>query len=541
MTRKKLLHFFFVTLALCLAIAPVFSLEVDEPEIRSVAGDTVEFINYNGPHSVINTLEQIKSIGTGLGVVIAPNRDVSATAGGRNRYYVIHAVDPTTEEKLDADILIIGEDATVDHIRNLRHIIASYLVAAYDYSEADAQTLAVFVTVYNAVYRGNMEVFNQRYKSVVTDNLTPDKAGLSVNYADWPGKSQIVIPLSSTEGGLGTVDTTVISDKEVIDSMREDDDMGIDDRKDLVDIKEREADLAEEKAAEAQQEATQETEKLREEQKELREAQKEATEAKQEAQQAQAEAQRNPDDKQAQQRAEEAQQKADEAQEAVDQQKEVVQEQQQVVEEKQREAEEQQEIADQKREEARHDRAEIAKDQQKLIEQGYSDAEGVFGLKYIDDTYSVLVKLNKENGNLIKESPVTVIRGRTVVPAAENFMAIAGTNTGNGAVKLVLLDTEGMEIIAQSNEVAAEKSVLVKDGSDYYAVIKDGGNWLIGKYNNQLQLLLKSKITVHEATPITLTDSGLIVTDPKGIARLLSYDDLSLVDTSNPVQVINEK
>ena len=162
-------------------------------------------------------------------------------------------------------------------------------------------------------------------------------------------------------------------------------------------------------------------------------------------------------------------------------------------------------------------------------------------MKYIDDTYSVLVKLNKENGNLIKESPVTVIRGRTVVPAAENFMAIAGTNTGNGAVKLVLLDTEGMEIIAQSNEVAAEKSVLVKDGSDYYAVIKDGGNWLIGKYNNQLHLLLKSKIAVHEATPITLTDSGLIVTDPKGIARLLSYDDLSLVDTSNPVQVINEK
>ena len=531
MTRKRLLSLFFVTVVLSFVANPVFA-QVNEPEIRSVAGDTVEFINYNGPHAVINTLDQIKSIGTGLGKVITQSRDASTTAGEKNRYYVIHAVDPTTEEKLDADIMFIGENAGVDHINNLRHIIASYLVAAYDYSEADAQTLAVFVTVYNAVYRGNMEVFQSRYKSVVTDNLTAAHAGLALNYQDWPGKSQIVIPLSSTTGGLGTVDTTVISDKEVIDSMREEEDMGIEDRKDLVDIKEREADQAEEKAIEAQEEAAQEVEKLKEEQQELREAQKEATEAKQEAQKAQAEAQRNPKDEQAQQKAEEAQQKAEEAQEAVEEQKQVVEEQKQVVEEKQKEAEEQQEIADQKREEARHDRAEIAKDQQQLIDQRAQPAsDGVFGLRYIDDEYSVLTKLDKNTGKLLKESPVTVIRGRTVLPADENFIAVAGSNTGNGAVKLVLLDTVNMEIVGQSNEVASEKSVLVKDGYSYYAVIKDGGNWLIGKYDSKLNLQLKSKIAVHEATPITLTESGLVVTDAQGVVHLLSFSDLSPVST----------
>ena len=350
--------------------------------------------------------------------------------------------------------------------------------------------------------------------------LTADHAGLDLNYQNWPGKSQIVIPLSSTTGGLGTVDTTVISDKEVIDTMREDEDMGIDDRKDLVDIKEREADQAEEKAAQAQQEATKETEKLREEQQELREVQKEATQAQKEAQQAQKEADRKPNDEAAQQKAEEAQQKAEEAQQAVEEQKEVVQEQQKVVEEKQQEAQEQQEIADQKRDEARADRAEIAKDQQQLIDQGrMSDAAGVYGLRHLDDTYSVMVKLNKENGVLLNQSPVRVIRGRTLLPADENFMAIAGTNSGNGAVKVVLLDPVSMEIIAESAERAAENSVLVKDGDAYYAVIQDGGNWLVGKYNSKLQLQVKSKIGVQQSTPISVPAGQLWLLRPGGTLR----------------------
>ena len=80
------------------------------------------------------------------------------TSGSQNLYYVIHAVDPNTKEKLDADILIIGENAQVDHVQNLRRILSSYLSSAYDYSRQDADTLAHFITVYNAVYRSKMDV-----------------------------------------------------------------------------------------------------------------------------------------------------------------------------------------------------------------------------------------------------------------------------------------------------------------------------------------------------------------------------------------------
>ncbi|MBR7064678.1 MAG: hypothetical protein IKI31_06000, partial [Treponema sp.] len=169
--------------------------QVNEPEIKSVGDETVEFINYTGPHTRIDSLAAIKEIGAGLGRTIARSKNIYTNTGDRGKYYVIHAVDPTEKGKLDADILFIGANATVDHITNLRRIISAYLSTAYGYSTRDADTLAVFVTVYNAVYRNNIEAFRAKYKSVVMQNLTQEHCGLSIRYSDWPGKSQIVIPL----------------------------------------------------------------------------------------------------------------------------------------------------------------------------------------------------------------------------------------------------------------------------------------------------------------------------------------------------------
>ena len=77
-----------------------------------------------------------------------------------------------------------------------------------------------------------MDTFRNKYKDAVTKNLSADKAGLALSYRDWPGKSQIVIPLSdAANGGLSTIDTSIISDKQVVQSMREKDGKGIDERK----------------------------------------------------------------------------------------------------------------------------------------------------------------------------------------------------------------------------------------------------------------------------------------------------------------------
>lgn len=504
---KRIIGFLFAAILLSIS---TFALEVDEPELRGTSTEQIEFINYTGPHKVIDSIAAIKAIGSTMGETIVPGQP--STVGNRQKYFVVHAIDPSETSKLDADILFIGENATVDHIINLRRIISAYLSAAYKYSEKDADTLAVFITVYNAVYRGKYDVFSSKYKNVVMKNLSQNNCGLSTTYKEWPGHSEIVIPLFDVNGGLSTVDTSVISDTTVVESMKEDEDKNVDPRKDMVDLKEREAEEASDKAQEAQKKAVEEEKKL--------------TETKKEAEEAKKEAEENP--------TEENIKKAEEKEEEV-------KEQEKKTEEAKEEAKEQQEIADKKQNEAQEERKEIAKDQKEVQDKQAEIAKmgSEYGIILSDEAnmLSRLVKFNVEDGTIIKKSPVTEIRNRTVYKTGNQYMAVAGENTGNGTIKLVLLDDNNMEIVSESNETLAEDSVLVQEGEAYYCVIQDGNNWVVAKYNSSLVMQLKSPVAVKSSTPITITDSGLVVTAKNGQLRLLSKADLTSItkETSNTV------
>ena len=267
----------------------IFAIEVDQNELRQTGNTPIEFVNYTGPHAEIDSLRAIAEIGESLAGAAQRGR-----AGDRNRYAVIHAVDPSVNTGLDADIMIIGSGAKVDHISNVRVIIAAYLRRAYGYSEKDARTIAHFVTIYNAVYRGDMNMFKSKYKAVVVKNLTADKAGLALRYDEWPGKTQIVIPLSDQKysGTLSTIDTSSISDKNVVDKMREQDDKDIATRKDMIDLKERESSAARDRANVAQQDADAARKEAAAKQDEATAAQKEADKSKDSAAQSRQDAEK---------------------------------------------------------------------------------------------------------------------------------------------------------------------------------------------------------------------------------------------------------
>ncbi|MEI6874267.1 MAG: P83/100 family protein, partial [Spirochaetota bacterium] len=244
-------------LGLLLASFPLAALEVAKDELASAQASTIAFVNYEGPQSVIESASAIKGIGTSLAQAIGAPRGTVARAGDTGRYSVIRAIDASEPEGLDADIIVIGADALVDHIANIRRIVAGYLEKAWGYSAKDASTLAIFITVYNAVHRGDMAYIGGKYKKVVSRELTAANAGLSKRWDEWPGASRILIPLSSgaRQGAIGAVSTATISDKAVTEKLQAEPGAAVPERQALVDIKEKEVAQGQAEASKAKVEA----------------------------------------------------------------------------------------------------------------------------------------------------------------------------------------------------------------------------------------------------------------------------------------------
>lgn len=509
----------------------VSALEVSRAELDSAVNpDVIEFINYTGPYTVINTKAQIAAIGSELGKIIAGKEVL--TAGEESRYHIIHAIDDS-ETGLDADILILGSAVGVDHIRNLRTIIAAYLSAAYGYSDDDASTLATFITVYNAVYRGKLDEVKGKYKQVVLDILTEDIFGLSVNFEDWPGKTQIVIPLHDPDReGLSIIDTTVITDDSVIDSMREEDARGVDERENMADLKEREADEAYEIAQQAQKDAVAAQKAAEDAKAAAKEAEEARIKAEQEAELARKAAIANPGDDEAFREAMEKEQAAKKAAEDEEAAKKAQEDAAALASEKSKEAAQEQQFSDRKRTETLSERYSIAVDQKKNLEEerAAQNIQTVWGQKLVDSKngYTSLVYINAETGDIIRESPLALIRNRTVIQIGDEFAAIAGrSDLKNSSIKLVLIDSVKMEICAQSVEDAAENAVLIHQDGYLWTVVVDGKEFKLAKYTEDLRLAAESEEAVMDSTPISINESGVIVTAKDGSVLLLDKETLS--------------
>ena len=241
-------------LLFCFSVIFQLSAEtVDVNELKKVSDDgSIVFKNYSGPHNKIDTIEEIRGIGRYLGRNIEQEPAEFSFFG---KYSVIHAVDYSVTEGFDADIFILSKDASVDHIKNLRRMISGFLEEAYDYDIKQADLLAEFITIYNAVHRGDQDYFNSLYKKVVTKHLSKDKTGLALSYKQWPGQSMIVIPLTARAGDdiLSDLNTDILSDEDVLKQLKDQEDKGIEQRQDLVELKDDEV-LEERKAIEDERE-----------------------------------------------------------------------------------------------------------------------------------------------------------------------------------------------------------------------------------------------------------------------------------------------
>lgn len=516
--------------------APAFAQNVAEAELGSVAGRAVEFINYVGPHDRIETAEEIRAIGRRLGRAVAGG---ALRAGEAGRYQVIHAVDPLTREGFDADIIVLGEGIRVDHIKNLRRIVAGYLEGAYAYAAADADTLATFITIYNAVYRGDMAYFGRLYKQVALRELDEFSAGLALRWDQWPGRSRIVIPLTSRagEGVVGSVATTPISDAGTVDALRREDPAAVvDTRQDLVDIKER--DVEEERAA-----IEAERQRLAAEEAALA-AERERLAAERERQAAQpvaaegtgpgavtetgpgAAAEAGPG----------AEQEASLAvTEAARREEAALAEREAALQSDREELAAREEAAAAKEEEIAADRREIAQEQRQEIAAQVAQAQeqaaagvALFELMDPDQPLSRLVLVELSTGRVLRRSELNSIRAATAVDLGAAYAAVAGQVTGTGgAVRLVRIDKADYAKVIEGKDEIFPETRLWRFGTSLYAVSKKGSDWVIGRFDAETLELKASSAPVTRFTMLVENQGRLVAQKPGSGFLILDRESLA--------------
>ena len=518
MEKRRIRNHLIYILALVsgiLLLAPTLSAQVNREELSNLG--PVEFISYEGPHSRIETRAQIRAIGYNLGQAVSGG--VTQT-GALGRYFVIKSESGDDERRLGADIFGLGADVAVNHVRNLRLIIQGYLEAAYQYSESDAALLSEYITIYNAVYRGDWTYFSDRYTGMVMGNLSRERAGLAIRYDEWPGQTLMLIPLGTGLGGpLSAIDTSVLSDPLVIEQLRQEPDMGLEQRRDMVDLMEREADYAVQAAAEVREEIRQEEQRIIQEQAQI---QREQQQIAQERQQPGAD-----------------QQALDQRQEVVEQQQVALQQRMEELEEQRQEVQRQEEFAEERVAEAQEERQAIAEDRQTVIEQeslppppapaAIAQAPGtVLGVSILNNDSALgRIVLIDNTGNVITQSDLNTVNARTVTLVNNRIIAIAGETRGSGAIRLVEINGSTLEVQRQGENDIAPGSLLWVNGQDIYAIVSSGGNINMGRFNPDLVLQSTSTVNVHPLASVYFYGGYFITQLSNGSAVLLDPQDLT--------------
>ena len=543
------------------ATGALFSLDVDKTELGTVKAGSVEFLNYTGPHDFIDTREEIINIGVAMG---RPIKSGGSSGSYNNAYFVSH-MPGLSGELIGADVITLSARARVDHVRNLRFIIAGFIMTVYDYSFDESFLLAEFITIYNAVYRGNMQKFSSRYTNDVVSGLEQAKAGLSTRYNEWPGASQIIIPLTDKagQGDFGSLSSKELTDEGVIEEMRAREDMGVDSRKDMADLKDKELQEKESEFLEDKQELASEREDLSARRQETEKAAGDIAD-KQEALDSESKALEDRDAELAQseenlqdlppgQARDQEQQRIDDQQAANDQRRqEIDQEQRQLDEEKQQTADRQtaeaqeasalddreeqisqrEEDINREREDLQQERADISADEQRLVDQGLrqSQPEYVLFMKVDENNPSKtgqLLLIDKDSGVIDRSSGISTLRNRIYQIIDNSIVCISGSAS---SAKLVLFDMESLSITRESDVNVYSNSVLVLSGNNLYAAVRQNTGWSIGIFDKELNLKMVSDKNIDPYTPIIIADSKIFAQSADGQIMVLTDDNFTRVN-----------
>ena len=582
-TKKK--GFFFTLLSTILAIflgfTVLFAVEVDVQEVQK--GKRVKFINYRGRLKVREPVSEIRLIG---GKLARGSRRVGNNRKYRyhQKYSVIHAYSAKEKGKFAADIISIDRNAKVGHIKNVRRILSGFYQTRYAYTRNQADTLSVFTTYYNAVYRGNLKYFKSQYKTVVMRYVNRNNVGLSTKYYEWPGRTKIIIPLTeqAMRGKLDAIDTDIISGKRVIKEIRKDG-KHLKERKEMVKIREEIADKDKDKLARDKEQLKRKKDNLAREKQQLqkqkeerdrrkqtiREKEKQIRKEKEEARQI-----KDPNKRKEKEREVERKEKQVRREKEKDQQEEEKQsrkerqteekeqqterEEQQITQREEQSEEKDREIQEEKEQISRDEKQEVEKEdkEQKLAkrEKELDKREDKLRDKVLDKNiyanklYYLKIREYLQGGHYNNElfminaatkkidfkSSVANICGRRYDVFSDGIVVI--THRGNHVAghRLTLVDRKSLKTkVNGTDDIFWRSFVEVREGS-IYAITKVSNDYYLGKFDNTLKRIAKSSEKVNENTFISFYNDYIYINRYDKKIIVLKKSDLSLLGEIQP-------
>jgi len=520
---------------------------VAEDELK--VEERVDFVNFEGQQREYPA-EVIREIGRSMsrGLDAGKRRAWYAT-----KYSVIHLYDPEVPEMLGADLLILERDAKVNHINSVRLILTGFLEKHYGYRRSDAEILAVFATYYNAIHRGDMAYFSGKYQPMVLNNIDETNAGIARHYKNWPGNTRLVIPLTkkASKRDIRSLDTTELTEEKVLEELKKRDDRGLEDRKKITDLKEREVEKSKEEIKKKQEDLQAEKRESEKKEREL-EKQKEETEKRsKELEKEREEAKRISDERERREKEKQLAEKdkmlAEEKQRQAEREK-LIEEQKRESQQKEKELEEDTRKIDEKKKEIEKDpdkaAEELLKKEEELREAVRRDpiaAGTLYYLKvrrYLTDGHYAnnLYRIDAKTGEFVSKAPEKPhIAGHRydVIPGEGVLVLTQGE--GIEAHHLTLLDLVTLEPLIVGNTNIFHLSFIEKRGNSIYAInFKSDTDYRLGRYNAKtLELVAESEEKIDKNTVFHMSgdlvfvnsrDKLMLVLDAKGLMKLNVVD-----------------
>ena len=187
----KYIYLFAVTFLIQASLFADSKVVLGEEEIRKAP--YTKFENRSDKFATPELKAIEVEIGKGLHEqVIETNKPINYKGFTLQRFY---SDEPG---KFGGDILVLNKNASYGHINSIKRILNAYIQSSFEYTEKNADVLVMEVLYYNAQNRQKLDRIKKRYTKSLVAALNKNKVGIGKKFNDWPGNTQIVIPIKSS-------------------------------------------------------------------------------------------------------------------------------------------------------------------------------------------------------------------------------------------------------------------------------------------------------------------------------------------------------